>query len=102
MPILTLTLMLRSRYWEDREHGFKDWRECPVTGEHIARRKTKGSAALAKAKGADGEVFRAMWKTSIPVAIKKNIKGMWGDELTEEMRLFLGEYPPVVVVSRSY
>jgi len=39
--------------------------------------------------GAQGEVFKAIWKRMIPVAIKENKSGEWAGDLTPEMQLFL-------------
>ena len=77
---------------EDKRHGFYDWRECPVSGSHL--REGGHNAA-----GAAGEVFRATWKSSIPVAIKENINDntTWNSELTREMQLFLDLHHPHVV-----
>ena len=81
-----------SVHWEDREHGFTDWRECKVDGSHITKQAGKQGS-----EGEWGEVFRAVWKTSIQVAIKENKKGDWKGELTSEMKLFLELHHPHVV-----
>jgi signal recognition particle subunit SEC65 len=47
--------------------------------------------------GAQGEVFKAVWKRMIPVAIKENKSGEWAGDLTAEMQLFLDLHHPHVV-----
>lgn len=47
--------------------------------------------------GAQGEVFKAVWKRMIPVAIKENKSGDWAGDLTAEMQLFLDLHHPHVV-----
>ena len=47
--------------------------------------------------GAQGEVFKAVWKGMIPVAIKENKSGDWAGDLTPEMQLFLDLHHPHVV-----
>jgi serine/threonine protein kinase len=47
--------------------------------------------------GAQGEVFKAVWKRMIPVAIKENKTGQWAGDLTAEMQLFLDLHHPHVV-----
>jgi hypothetical protein len=59
-------------YWEDREAGHADWRKCLVSGAHLPNRKGGGDGGCFAAQGAQGEVYRATWKSSIPVAIKEN------------------------------
>jgi serine/threonine protein kinase len=76
----------------DLRAGFTDWRDCPVNGAHL---KDGGH----KAQGAQGAVLRALWKSSIPVAIKENLNdnSSWDDDLTTEMKLFLELHHPHVV-----
>lgn len=47
--------------------------------------------------GAQGEIFKAVWKRMIPVAIKENKNGEWAGDLTAEMQLFLDLHHPHVV-----
>ena len=75
--------------WEDREANWTDWRGRLVSGEHL-------KSAEAHGQGAQGEVYRAVWKSSIPVAIKESTKEI-DSELTDEMQLFLDLHHPHVV-----
>jgi serine/threonine protein kinase len=76
----------------DLRAGFSDWRDCPISGAHL----NEGGQS---AQGAAGQVLRALWKSSIPVAIKENVNdnSSWDDELTTEMQLFLDLHHPHVV-----
>ena len=76
----------------DQAAGFTDWRDCPVSGSHLR-------AGGHSSKGAQGEVMRAIWKKTIPVAIKENINddSTFTKELTKEMQLFLDLHHPHVV-----
>jgi hypothetical protein len=66
--------------WEDKQLG-RDWRASPVSGEFVT------------SEGANGKVLRAVWKSSIAVAVKE---GDWND-MTDEMNLFLDLTHPHVV-----
>ena len=48
---------------QDKDAGHRDWRKCLVNGEHLGRKEFE-------AKGAAGEVRRAIWKRTTEVAIK--------------------------------
>jgi serine/threonine protein kinase len=65
---------------EDKKLG-RDWRSSRVSGEKNW------------VEGANGKVLRAVWKSSIAVAVKE---GDW-DEMTDEMNLFLDLTHPHVV-----
>ena len=45
--------------WEDTQRGVTDWRASPVSGEKTS------------SEGASGKVLRAVWKSSIAVAVKE-------------------------------
>jgi hypothetical protein len=72
-----------SATWEDRQDGRSDWRECPVSLGQSGK----------WLEGQTGKVLRAVWKSSIAVAVKE---GDW-DEMTDEMHLFLDLTHPHVV-----
>eukprot|EP01044_Picomonas_judraskeda_P008174 COSAG03_NODE_918_length_5331_cov_17.377294_2_plen_202_part_00 len=66
--------------WEDKKLG-RDWRASPVSGDYDS------------SEGAHGKILRAVWKSSIPVAVKE---GDW-NVMTDEMNLFLDLTHPHVV-----
>lgn len=72
-----------SATWEDRQDGRLDWRECPVSLGQSGK----------WLEGQTGKVLRAVWKSSIAVAVKE---GNW-DDMTDEMHLFLDLTHPHVV-----
>ena len=82
--------------WHDQQAGITDWRKCLVSGSHLKTKEEKkdGSKAMADA-GAAGEVLRAVWKSSIQVAIKKNLNSLIENE--DEVKLFLELHHPHVV-----
>lgn len=87
--------------WQDQQAGFSDWRKCLVSGSHLPRQndrqgKKEPPAPVAMADaGAKGEVLRATWKSSIQVAIKKNLNPLIQNE--DEVALFLELHHPHVV-----
>jgi serine/threonine protein kinase len=64
--------------WEDQQHGYGRWNDCFVNGGHL--RPTHSANMKWSATGRS--VYRAVWKQSIPVAIKKM---PWGDPLAAEL-----------------
>jgi hypothetical protein len=85
--------------WHDLQAGITDWRKCLVSGSHLKTKEDKkkdggGGKAMADA-GAAGEVLRAVWKSSIQVAIKKNLNSLIENE--DEVKLFLELHHPHVV-----
>ena len=84
--------------WHDMQAGITDWRKCLVSGSHLRIKEDKkdggGGKAMADA-GAAGEVLRAVWKSSIQVAIKKNLNSLIENE--DEVKLFLELHHPHVV-----
>ena len=82
--------------WHDQQAGITDWRSCLISGSHLKTKEEKqdGGRAMADA-GARGEVLRAVWKSSIQVAIKKNLNSLIENE--DEVKLFLELHHPHVV-----
>ncbi len=81
--------------WEDAEKGFHDWRQCYVDGSHLKESEGAVEAGGMQAAGAQGEVLRATWKSSIKVAIKKNLNPEIDNE--NELKLFIELHHPHVV-----
>jgi hypothetical protein len=84
--------------WDDKQSGNHDWRTCLIDGSHL--RSVDASSPPSSShccKGAFGVVLRAVWKSSIQVAVKESNTGDWGSELTTEMQLFLDLHHPHVV-----
>eukprot|EP01045_Picozoa_sp_COSAG04_P000845 COSAG04_NODE_24_length_37684_cov_50.391060_11_plen_2361_part_00 len=80
--------------WEDRDKGFTDWRQCLVSGAHLGESWGHFTGEYWYGYGA-GAVVRAMWKTSIKVAIKRNLNPNADNE--DEMKLFVDLHHPHVV-----
>eukprot|EP01043_Picozoa_sp_COSAG02_P010925 COSAG02_NODE_395_length_23127_cov_130.205663_9_plen_1340_part_00 len=80
---------------EDRRHGFVDWHHCAVNGAHLILSSAAGEDKNFAAHGAHSSVHRAVWKRSIPVAVKipddqtSRFAELTTDGLTDEMQLFL-------------
>eukprot|EP01046_Picozoa_sp_COSAG06_P073675 COSAG06_NODE_22147_length_732_cov_2.345972_1_plen_177_part_10 len=81
-----------SATWEDMDKGFTDWRQCRVDGSHLKEPEDAPDPAGFQAEGAQGEVLRATWKSSIKVAIKKNLNPEIENE--KELKLFIELHHP--------
>ena len=81
--------------WEDVGKGFLDWHNCRVDGSHLKESEDAAQAGGMQAAGAQGEVLRATWKSSIKVAIKKNLNPEIDNE--KEVKLFVELHHPHVV-----